>query len=284
MPEVPDIELLKTEDERSAAGAARRFPRGVLVVFLVALAAAGGYFLLRPAPKPAEPAETRKQVEVSRRDVPLGGEPEAIEVPPLDASDALVRELVTRLSSHPGVAAWLTTTGLIRNFTVVVANIAEARTPAVHLGTLRPASRFQVVQRADGLYIDPRSYERFDRVAAAAASIDPAGASRLYATLKPRIEEAYRELGAPDGTFDRALERAIVVLLKTPVIDEPIRVEPQGGTGFAYASPELEALSAPQKQLLRAGPRNVRTIQSALRLIATALRIPEDRLPPPASH
>lgn len=284
MPEVPDIELLKTEDERSAAGAARRFPRGVLVVFLVALAAAGGYFLFRPAPKPAEPAETRKQVEVSRRDVPLGGEPEAIEVPPLDASDALVRELVTRLSSHPGVAAWLTTTGLIRNFTVVVANIAEARTPAVHLGTLRPASRFQVVQRADGLYIDPRSYERFDRVAAAAASIDPAGASRLYATLKPRIEEAYRELGAPDGTFDRALERAIVVLLKTPVIDEPIRVEPQGGTGFAYASPELEALSPPQKQLLRAGPRNVRTIQAALRLIATALGIPEDRLPPPASH
>lgn len=284
MPEVPDIELLKTEDERSAAGAARRFPRGVLVVFLVALAAAGGYFLFRAAPKPAEPAETRKQVEVSRRDLPLGGEPEAIEVPPLDASDALVRELVTRLSSHPGVAAWLTTTGLIRNFTVVVANIAEARTPAVHLGTLRPASRFQVVQRADGLYIDPRSYERFDRVAAAAASIDPAGASRLYATLKPRIEEAYRELGAPDGTFDRALERAIVVLLKTPVIDEPIRVEPQGGTGFAYASPELEALSPPQKQLLRAGPRNVRTIQAALRLIATALGIPEDRLPPPASH
>jgi hypothetical protein len=284
MPEVPDIELLKTEHERSAAGAGRRFPRGVLVVFLVALAAAGGYFLLRRTPKPAEPAETRKQVEVSRRDVPLGGEPEPIAVPPLDASDALVRELVARLSSHPAVAAWLTTPGLIRNFTVVVANVAEARTPAVHLGALRPATRFQVVQRADGLYIDPRSYERFDKVAAAAASIDPAGASRLYATLKPRIEEAYRELGAPDGTFDRALERAIVVLLKTPVVDEPIRVEPQGGTGFAYVSPELEALSAPQKQLLRAGPRNVRTIQSALRLFATALGIPEDRLPPPASH
>ena len=102
----------------------------------------------------------------------------------------------------------------------------------MHLGTLRPASRFQVVQRADGLYIDPRSYERFDRVAAAAASIDPAGASRLYATLKPRIEEAYRELGAPDGTFDRALERAIVVLLKTPVIDKPSALSHREGPGL----------------------------------------------------
>jgi hypothetical protein len=284
MPEVPDIELLKTEDERSGIASRSRFPRWLLFAVVVALAAAGGYFLLRPTPKSAAPADPRKQVEVSQRELPLGGQPEAIEVPPLDASDALVRELVTRLSSHPGVAAWLTTDGLIRNFAVVVANIAEARTPAVHLGALRPATRFQVVKRGDALYIDPRSYERYDRVAAAVASIDPAGASRLYATLKPRIEEAYRELGAPDGTFDRALERSIVVLLKTPVIDEPIQVEAQGGTGFGYVMPALEGLSAPQKQLLRAGPRNVRTIQSALRAIATALGIPEDRLPPPTSH
>ena len=282
MPEVPDIELLKTEDERSAAGAARRFPRALLVVFLVALAAAGGYFLFRPAPQPAEPAETRKQVEVSRRDVPLGGEPEAIEVPPLDASDALVRELVTRLSSHPGVAAWLTTAGLIRNFTVVVANIAEARTPAVHLGTLRPASRFQVVQRADGLYIDPRSYERFDRVAAAAASIDPAGASRLYATLKPRIEEAYRELGILDTSFDQTLERAIVMLLRTPVAPESPRLTPRKGVGYDFANPALERLTPAQKQFLRMGPGNVQRVQTTLRAVARELGIPPDRLPPPA--
>jgi hypothetical protein len=120
-------------------------------------------------------------------------------------------------------------------------------------------------------------------VAAAAASIDPAGAARLYATLKPRIEEAYRELGAPEQTFDRALEHAIVVLLKTPVVDSPVRVETQGGMGYAFASPELEGLTAPQKQLLRTGPANVRTIQSALRAIAIALGIPEDRLPPQKS-
>ena len=44
--------------------------------------------------------------------------------------------------------------------------------------------------------------------------------------------------------------------------------------------PQLQELSAAQKQLLRMGPQNVRTVQSKLREIATALGIPASRLPP----
>lgn len=280
MPEVKDVELLKTADEQSPLGSRGRFGVWIAIAVLIA-AALVGYLVIGRKHAPDHTADAAKPVQVVQEPVkPLGGEPEAIELPPLEESDAIVRQLVAKLSAHPGVAAWLTTDGLIRNFTVVVANIAEGRTPAVHLRALRPASRFQVVERAGQTYIDPRSYERYDRVASAAASIDPAGAARLYATLKPRIEEAYRDLGAPDRTFDRALERAIVMLLKTPVLSDPVRVQNEGATGFAYAAPEIEGLTAAQKQLLRMGPANVRTIQSSLRAIATALGIPEERLPP----
>ncbi len=254
-----------------------------LAVGALFLAAAVAAYIVfgRQAP-PAPAGEAASRVAVSQRPVePLGGDAEPIDLPPLDQTDAVVRELVAKLSTHPAVAAWLTTDGLVRNFTVVVANIAEARTPAVHLKALRPQTGFAVVQRGSDLYIDPRSYERYDTIAAATASIDPAGAATLYSTLKPRIEDAYRELGAPDGSFDRALERAIVPLLRTPVIDDPIRVESQGGVGYGFADPEVEGLTAAQKQLLRAGPRNVRTIQSSLRAIAIALGIPPERLPPP---
>ena len=256
--------------------------RWLALAGLIIVAGVAAYIVFGRRQPPAPASEPSRNVAVSQRPVgPLGGDAEPIDLPPLDQSDAVVRELVARLSSHPAVAAWLTTDGLIRNFTVVVANIAEARTPAVHLRALRPQTGFAVVQRGSDLYIDPRSYERFDKVAAAAASIDPAGAARLYATLKPRIEDAYRDLGAPDGSFDRTLERAIVLLLKTPVIDDPVRVASQGGVGYGFAAPEIEQLSAAQKQLLRAGPRNVRMIQSSLRAIAIALGIPPDRLPPP---
>ena len=71
-----------------------------------------------------------------------------------------------------------------------------------------------------------------------------------------------------------------MTLLKTPVIDDPVRIEPLGGTGYGFADPQLEALTPAQKHLLRAGPRNVRTIHSSLRAIAVALGIPAGRLPP----
>jgi hypothetical protein len=280
MPEIRDVELLKTADEHLPGDTPRgRSTAWLAVAALIVVIGVAAYFVFgRRAPAPV--SQTAKPVQVTQQSVkPLGGEADSIVLPPLDETDAIVRELVAKLSSHPAVAAWLTTDGLVRNFTVVVANIVEGRTPAVHLRAVRPATKFQVTARGGEVYIDPRSYQRYDSVAGAVASIDPAGAARLYATLKPRIEDAYRELGAPDGSFDRALERAIVVLLKTPVVDGPIRVENHGAVGYAFAAPELEELSPPQKLLLRAGPANARAIKSALRTIAIALGIPAERLP-----
>lgn len=120
------------------------------------------------------------------------------------------------------------------------------------------------------------SYDRYNRIADAANSIDPAGAARLYFLLKPRIEEAYRELGS-DGSFDRVLERAIVALLRAPVLEGNVRVEPHGAM-YRFDDPAVERLTAAQKQLVRMGPRNVRLIQGKLRNVALELGIPPDRL------
>ena len=71
--------------------------------------------------------------------------------------------------------AWLPTNGLIRNFTVVVANIAEGPTPAKQLKVLRPSAPFRIVSRNGGTFADPRSYDRYTTIADAIASVDPAG-------------------------------------------------------------------------------------------------------------
>src|SRR5262249_41954725 len=126
---------------------------------------------------------------------------------------------------------------------------------------------------------DPRSYQRYHALTEAVASIDARGAASLYATLKPRIEEAGRELGLRDAPFDRTLERAIVLLLETPVRSGPARLRQHGGVGFAFANPDEENLAPAQKQLLRMGPDNARVVQAKLRDIALALGIPAERLP-----
>lgn len=225
------------------------------------------------------PATASRQYPVESRR-PLGGPAENIVVPPLDESDGVVRQLVAAISSHPRVAAWLATDGLIRNFTAVVHDLSAGITPAPRLQVLAPAQKFLVLDRGGDLRVDTRSYSRYDTLADALASVDAGGAARLYGTLKPRIEESYAEQGFPHVPFDRTLERAIVHLLETPVVGDTPSLQPRGAAGFAYADPRLESLSSAQKHMLRMGPRNVRVIQQNLRELAAALGIPADRLPP----
>jgi Protein of unknown function (DUF3014) len=233
------------------------------------------YFGFRKAPPPADtrPAVART---VERPPAEPG---EAIDLPPLDQSDGVIRMLVARLSSHPAVAAWLTTNNLIRNLTVVVVNIANGDTPAKHLRPLRPSEPFAVRQSNGAIWLNPSSYSRYDGIGEAVEGVDARGVARFYATVKPRIDEAYRDLAGPDKDFDVTLERAIVLLLRTPVVDRDVQLR-TGAVSYEYADPALQELSKAQRQFLRMGPRNVRRVQAKLREVARYLGIPDSALPP----
>jgi hypothetical protein len=246
---------------------------------LIAVIAVGTWFYFssdRNSQQQSSTTESTTAAAVATR--PLGAPADAIPLPPLDETDAVVRQLVAALSSNPTVAAWLATDDLLRGFTVAVDNIADGVTPARRLNALRPAGAFRVIDADDDVSVDPRSYERYAPLAGAVDSLDPEGTARLYSTLKPRIEDAYAELGR-DRSFDVALERAFVAMLQTPTLDGEVRLVPTSGILYAFENPRIERLTAAQKQLARMGPRNVRVIQGKLQQIALALGIPAERLP-----
>jgi len=200
-----------------------------------------------------------------------------IALPPLDASDEFAGTLATTLSAHPRVTSWLATDDVIRRFVVVVDAVATGKSPATYLGSLRPSGTFRTTEKGNGLFADPRNSARFVSVAEAVESVDVAAAGRICSALKPRLDDAYKELGRP-GTFDEALERAIVSLLQTPAIGPDVPLVPDGGR-YGYEDPTLEALTPAQKHLARMGEQNTRAIQDKLRQIALAIGIPQERLP-----
>lgn len=282
MSDHPDLNLRPADDavESIDVGPPNRPSWPVVVIGLLAVAAGFAIYLVfgrqTAAPVNEQPAAAVPAAE--RPATPLGGPAEPVVVPPLDESDPLVRQLVGKLSSHPRVAAWLATDGLIRNFTVVVANISEGRSPSTHLRSVAPSGSFSIGTRNGVQFVDSRSYQRYDSLADAVASVDAAGSARLYATLKPRIEEAASELGYAPGSFDRMMEKALVSLLATPDDAGGVAVHPRGAVGYAYADEDLESLTNAQKHLLRMGPRNARLIKDKLREIAAALGIPAERV------
>jgi hypothetical protein len=252
------------------------WPIGAVVGVLLGLI--GAYIYLRaPADQPV--ADAKPAAKTTAKNAEPG---EQIPLPPLDETDALVRQLVGQLSSNPTVAAWLATDGLILNFAVVTQRIADGENPVQELRAIGPIPPFRPVDSRGDLSVDPTSYRRYDRYAAAVSSLDARGTASLYATLKPRVVDAYRRQGETTGDFDPVLERAIVELLEVPVVQGRVGLVPSGIV-YAYEDPKLEGLTTAQKYLLRTGPQNVQTIQAKLREIADYLGIPASRLPKPST-
>ncbi len=262
------------EDIKRRSGWPLLWALGAAAVLVLALVLA--YMYLRaPSRQPAPAAGA----PVGRPETARGPEAgEQIPLPPLDETDALVRQLIGRLSSHPTVAAWLATEGLIVNFAVVTQRISNGQSPVQELRSLGRVPAFRAQTSRGDLFIDPSSYRRYDRYAEAISALDSRGTARLYTTLKPRILDAYRRLGQPTGDFDIVLERAIVELLSVPVVQGEVELAPSGIV-YAFVDPKLEEMSAAQKHLLRMGPQNVQAVQRKLREIADYLAIPASRLP-----
>ena len=274
MADISDYELQKDSDPvpRESGSTGRWI--AVAVLFILAIAAGWYYVQTRRAATDAAPVGTG---ETDAANQPLGAGGPAIDLPPLDQTDTLVRTLASGLSSHPLLVSWLATDGILRRFTVVIDNIAYGQPVRKQLTAVTPAGSFRVTGRGT-LRADPRNYARYEPLTSAMESIEPVRAAQMYSMLRPRVEEAYLEMGR-GVSFDRALEQAIIALLQAPPVRGNETLVPAKPVGYAFTNPQLQALSPAQKHLLRMGPERAPRVQAKLRDIALALGIPRERLP-----
>jgi hypothetical protein len=252
-------------------------PIGLIALAIVMVLGIGTavYFVFRrPAPAPTPPPAAAVTAPTTTPSAP------PVSLPSLDDSDAFVRELLKGLSPDPQLAAWLGAKNLVRTFAVAVQNIGEGRSPASFVPFLAPKERFKVVEKGGKTVADPRSFAAYDGFADAIASLDTAGVARAYKTALPLLNAAYAELGYPNTDFGKPLQRAMTVLLETPVPEGDIAVK-KGVAYYEYEDPSLEKLSRAQKQLVRTGPRNAQRIQAKLRELYRELGFAPE--PPPHS-
>lgn len=242
---------------------------GVGVLSLVVGALLAVWWMGRSQPAPVVPAPTAATDVADGSNRPKR---QSMNLPSLDGSDQLLRELVSVLSRHPQLARLLATDGLVRGATLAVVQVGEGRTPASPLAVLRPASRVTIVGTASGA-VDPTSYARWDASTTALTSIDPAELAQLYVNVKPLFDEAYREQGFPDANFDEAMVRAIAILDGTPdLATDPVLL--QRPDYYIHEDPTLRELRPVQKQFLLFGQANRQKVSAWLHQLARALDLP----------
>lgn len=235
---------------------------------LLVLGLLGGMWWMarREAPANATPAA------VTATDAPITAEaPPPAPLPPLDAMDPLMRSLLGALSARPELARWLATDNLVQQLAAAIDRASQGKSSSREFKAIAPAGPF-VISRAGGRRtIDPAGYRRYDGLVGTVTSIDASAVARVYKTIRPRLNEAYRKMGHPGGDVDGAVKQALDILIDTPVIRQPIAVVEGTGARWAYADPKLESLTQTQKQLLRMGPDHVDALLVWLRALRDAI-------------
>jgi hypothetical protein len=277
MNDAPDLPLQadargSVAETAESSGHRTRTPVLFLALLGLVVGAAGAWWWARDRGQPPSSTAARAATEAAVTPAPA-----AVELPPLGQMDIFLRALLASLSASPELAAWLATDDLIQQMAHAIDLVSRGQSPSPELGVLRPEGLFQTAGSARAMTIDPATYRRFDGLARAVGSLDPASVAAAYRTIRPRLDEAYRGLGRTSLTVDQAVGAALQALIDTPQVADPVGLVPGPGATLAFADPQLERLPAAQKQLLRMGPENATRVKNALRAIKTALETPPPR-------
>jgi hypothetical protein len=257
-----------------------------LIALLVAAAAAAlAWFLwddVMPPQEPvpveqAAPAVETEPAEPLHPVEPLSvtpGEGELVELPPLAESDSYFALALVDLFG-PELEPLLADEALIDKTVATVDNLTRGRVAE----KIRPLGRlpgnFVVTAAGENgpFYLSAENYARYDTLVNMLAGADLDELVATYRRFYPLLQEAFAQLGYPDGYFNDRVVAVIDHLLATPEPEEPIRLV-QPHVLYEFADPELEALSGGQKLLIRMGPDHISRIKAVLSEVRTSIAQP----------
>ena len=270
-----------------------------LIVILIIIG--GGYFLLKKEEQPPLQAEQPPVVTKVKPEIPSElkipeikypvpeapvatespasieqnlGQPvkqEAELLPPLDESDPSFIDTLKRLFDPQQLDQLFLLRAVIRHFVVTIDNMTGPKLPQNFSITRPPAGKFAV--NKDGtqhMFIDPENYARYVPYVEFFKAMDTRRIVSAYVHYYPLFQQAYREVGYPNRYFNDRLVEVIDHLLATPDVQGPIElVRPK--VFYQFADPDLEALSAGQKILVRIGHDNAVRVKAKLGELRKAL-------------
>jgi hypothetical protein len=271
----------------------------IIALIVVVLGLAAWYLFsarqgaVEEAPPPPALVEPEVQVApaaeppVPEPAVPVPSEEPVVEqppLPPLAESDPVAAETLSGLVGAEAVERYVVSEAVIARMVATVDALSGKQVPGSIQAVAGPGGAFEataddnpstVIRNAAGdpipqYVIDPVNYQRYTPYVEMLEAMDSQEVAAAYRDYQPLFDEAFRQLGYPEGDFSQRLGAVIDELLATPEVTEPVRlIKPEAY--YLYADEELESLTAGQKVLVRMGPANAARVKAKLTEIRAAL-------------
>ncbi len=194
------------------------------------------------------------------------GEP----LPALDQSDKVLWDVLVGMFGKTSVGELFYSSDIVRRFVATIDNLPRKKLP-LQPRPVKPATgHFLTAAESGSVVIAPENNLRYSIYVLAAESVDAKKLVAIYVHFYPLFQQEYRNLGYPSGAFNDRLIEAVDDLLITPDVKGSIHlVQPK--VVYEFADPDLEALSAGEKIMLRIGLDNAARIKAKLREIRREL-------------
>ncbi len=206
------------------------------------------------APAPTAPAAPPNYpIEPTASDKPL---------PALDGSDSPLQESLAEIYGR-SLDEFLVPKDLIRHLVVTIDNLPRRKTAVPHWPLKPTPGKFTVTTRDDPV-LSADNAARYAPLINLVRATDARQIAAVYRNYYPLFQQAYVDLGYPNGYFNNRLIEVIDHLLETPELSGDVKLT-QPSVFYEYADPTLEERSAGQKVLMRMGNANATTVKTKLR-------------------
>ncbi len=206
----------------------------------------------------------------ARDEHPLEKEPTEQPLPELKASDGPVAAALSALVGLDAFGQLFLSENLVRNIVATVDNLPSEKV-SQRMNPVRSVPGVPATTgKGEALALAPANAARYAPYIRLAESVSTDRLVAFYRRHYPLFQQAYVELGYPNGYFNDRLVEAIDHLLATVEPTGPIRLT-QPKVLYEFADPALEDLSAGQKVMLRIGKENRERVKAKLREIRAAV-------------
>jgi len=246
----------------------------VLLLILLFAGAAWYSFTSEPDPvheapppqlPPAKAAEVQRP-EPQLEEVIAYRDPEPVvlpdPLPPLNESDPAVTADLTEIVGVDPLAEYLVKNQAISRAVSTIDSLTSRQVPS-QINPIKPVDgKFIADTEGESVVLSASNFARYDGHVALIQNADSEMLIALYQRYSPLFQVAWEENGG-EGLFNDRLLEVIDHLLETPDVPGPIYLSKPEAV-YLFDEPELEAMTAGQKILVRMGSVNASVVKEKL--------------------